>query len=166
MSLELIPKPPEFPPIDNRRLSDEEFENISIVACVDIIVCSSEGILLTVRNIDPFIGLWHLPGGRIFPYETRENAVQRIAQREFGQRVEIIDDQFGTNEMPNDGIGKITGRVRHSIASNFLVRCPQQIRLNTKEASQCGYFWKLPWEKMHPYQGPFLWRNRERLAIS
>jgi len=46
-------------------------------------------ILLTKRNIPPRVGTWHLPGGFLLKNEIIINAQSRIAQAEFGYKIEL-----------------------------------------------------------------------------
>jgi len=67
------------------RLTDEEFYSIySKVprAVVDVIIKSDEGILLSLRAIEPSKDLWHLPGGTVYKGETLTDAVRRVVKKE------------------------------------------------------------------------------------
>lgn len=57
--------------------------------CVDLIIQTPEGVLLTLRDIPPNKGMWHLPGGTLLFREKIEDAVQRVAKNELGIEVEI-----------------------------------------------------------------------------
>ena len=57
---------------------------------VEVILKNRKGILLAKRNIQPFKGRWHLPGGSIGYNEKIIDAVKRIAKRETGTNVKII----------------------------------------------------------------------------
>ena len=57
--------------------------------CVDIIIYTSQGIVLTKRLIPPCIGMWHIPGGTVLLGEKLEEAVNRIANEEIGVDVKI-----------------------------------------------------------------------------
>lgn len=75
------------------RLTDEEFKYIySRVSrlCVEIIIKTSEGILLTLRDIEPYKNLWHIPGGTVLYRETIREAARRTAKEELGIDVEIL----------------------------------------------------------------------------
>ncbi len=56
---------------------------------MDIILNTPEGILLTLRNIEPYKNLWHIPGGTVHYHETIEDAIGRIAKEELGVEVNI-----------------------------------------------------------------------------
>ncbi|MBU3669041.1 MAG: NUDIX domain-containing protein [Candidatus Taylorbacteria bacterium] len=69
-------------------LSDEDYKNIFSKVprvCIDLLIKDSSGrILLSLRNIEPYKGLWHLPGGMIYKGESMEDAAARIALKETG----------------------------------------------------------------------------------
>lgn len=73
-------------------LSDKKYNEIySLVprACVDLVVVSDKGVLMIKRDVEPYKGKWHLPGGRILFRETIENAVKRIAKKEIRCGVKV-----------------------------------------------------------------------------
>jgi ADP-ribose pyrophosphatase YjhB (NUDIX family) len=57
--------------------------------CVDLIIVTDAGVLLTYRTKNGYENQWHLPGGTIFYRERVEEAVARIAQEELGIKVKI-----------------------------------------------------------------------------
>ncbi len=75
-----------------KRLPREEFDNIYSKVprlCVEVIVQTDQGIVLTKRIIPPGKGKWHIPGGTVLKGEKLAEAVQRVAQDELGTKVEI-----------------------------------------------------------------------------
>ncbi len=73
-------------------LSSAEFTSIySKVTrlCVEVIIQTSDGIVLSLRSIEPWKGLWHIPGGTVMYKETLEDAVKRVAKEELGVGVNI-----------------------------------------------------------------------------
>lgn len=50
--------------------------------CVEVVLQTPKGILLTKRSIEPYKGMWHLPGGTVLFGETMEEAVVRVAKEE------------------------------------------------------------------------------------
>ncbi len=68
-------------------LSEEEFRAIYQKVprlTVEIIVRRNGAVLLTMRNIEPCKGMWHLPGGTVRFGEKLTDAVRRIAKSELG----------------------------------------------------------------------------------
>ena len=62
---------------------------MTTVACVGALVRDSAGRLLVVlRDHEPAAGTWSLPGGRVDPGETREQACIREVREETGLVVE------------------------------------------------------------------------------
>lgn len=54
---------------------------------VELVVKTPKGLLLTLRDIEPFKGEWHIPGGTILFGESIEEALKRIAQDELGATI-------------------------------------------------------------------------------
>lgn len=57
--------------------------------CVDLIVKSGDGVILTKRNIYPYKGSWHTPGGGILFGEKIRDVVKRVAKDELGIKVKF-----------------------------------------------------------------------------
>lgn len=110
-------------------LSNEEF--ISIFSkvprlCVDLIIMSDDGVLLSQRSIEPYLGEWHLPGGTVYKGETIEEAAHRIAEKETGLKIKIeqclgymefLDELRGDAKMHSVSIAikaiSVGGTLRH-----------------------------------------------------
>lgn len=58
--------------------------------CVDVVIKSDKGIFLTKRAVEPYKGLWHIPGGSVLFGETLNKAVKRVAKDEIGLEVKVI----------------------------------------------------------------------------
>ena len=59
-----------------------------IVPCVGAVIHDDRGRLLLIRRgQEPGIGLWSLPGGRVEPHESDQQAVVREVAEETGLRV-------------------------------------------------------------------------------
>lgn len=58
--------------------------------CVDLIIKTNKGIVLSKRDIIPNKGMWHLPGGTVLNFESLEKAIVRIAKGETGLKVRPI----------------------------------------------------------------------------
>lgn len=62
--------------------------------CVELVVQTTDGILVTKRTTKPRCWFW--PGGRLYKGESLEAAVHRIAGEELGIEVEI-QEQLGVH---------------------------------------------------------------------
>ena len=68
--------------------------------CNTCIIENDKGeILLVRRGIEPFKGMWDLPGGFIQPGETFEESVKRELQEELSVKVELIKIIDGYNDI-------------------------------------------------------------------
>ena len=89
--------------------------------CIDIIIVDNDKqnnkhkVLLGRRNTYPFKGLWHLPGGLLYYNEKIEEAINRIAKREIGLEVEIIEQLSVCEYINEDPRG-------HFIGLNYIVK--------------------------------------------
>jgi len=119
---------------------------------VEVVVKSDKGVLLSLRNIEPCKGLWHLPGGMVFFGERLTEAVARVAKRELGIQV-THTKLLGYIDYPSHykkGLDSPVG-----IA--FEVGYTGSIKPN-KESSKLEWFKQLP-SNMHPDQDEFLETN-------
>jgi 8-oxo-dGTP diphosphatase len=81
-----------------------------VVQCVGALIRHQDGrLLLILRGHDPGAGLWSLPGGRIEPGETDQQAVVREIAEETGLTV-TCGGLVGTATLP--GLGTDTVVVR------------------------------------------------------
>lgn len=104
--------------------------------CLDIVIRSPKGILLTKRAIAPAKGFWHLPGGSILFKESVEDAIQRVCKRELGTKVTVLKFlQFIEYYKYNSTFG-------HTLSLVFKVKPKGKIQLNS-EASAFDFF-KIP----------------------
>ncbi len=72
--------------------SIEEFKSIySRVPriCVDLIIKNEQGVLLTLRQENGWVGQWHLPGGTVYLGEKVEDAIDRVAMEELGIKLKV-----------------------------------------------------------------------------
>ena len=75
-----------------------------VVRCVGAVVHDAAGRLLLIqRGHDPHRGLWSLPGGRIEPGESAEQAVVREVREETGLDV-VPRRPVGRVTIPGDGV--------------------------------------------------------------
>lgn len=98
-------------------------------ACAEIIVDTSQGVILTKRLIPPCIGMWHIPGGTVRLGEKLEDAAIRIAEEELGVQI-YVENMAGIIEY----IGSCGNSPGHAIGIIFLCR------LKSKEQKFRGSF--------------------------
>lgn len=135
-------------------LSDEDFKYVFERAprlCVDIVVKSPEGILLSKRNIRPEEGSWHIPGGTVRKGESLTNAVKRIALSETGLHIEIVK-QLGIIEFIHEDQGDWE---RHSVSIVFLVKKVAGELKQDFQSSELSFVTEIP-TVMYTGQGDFL----------
>jgi ADP-ribose pyrophosphatase YjhB (NUDIX family) len=85
-------------------LTNEEFESIYSKVprlCVDIVLMTEDGVVLTQRQHHSWHGQWHLPGGTVLYQEKMEDTVKRVAAEELGLEVKICD-LLGYVEYPSE----------------------------------------------------------------
>jgi ADP-ribose pyrophosphatase YjhB (NUDIX family) len=73
----------------------EEFKNIYSKVprlCVDLVIRTDKGTLLTLRTKNGYENQWHLPGETVYYREKVEDAVKRVAEEELG--IEISIEKF------------------------------------------------------------------------
>jgi ADP-ribose pyrophosphatase YjhB (NUDIX family) len=132
-------------------LTEKEFKSIYTRVprlCVDLIIVSEKGVLLTKRSIYPFNGLWHFPGVGVLFHEKINDAIKRAAKRELG--IKVVPQKFlGYGEYLHDGF-------RHSVALVFKckIKGNQQPRV-LEQASTFQFFNKIP-KKIIPYHKKLL----------
>jgi ADP-ribose pyrophosphatase YjhB (NUDIX family) len=69
--------------------------------CVEVVIHSPErGTVLSLRDIPPNIGAWHIPGGTVLFGEPVVEAVRRVARHELGLEVEV-GELIGYIEYPS-----------------------------------------------------------------
>ncbi|MFA7653583.1 MAG: NUDIX domain-containing protein [Candidatus Magasanikbacteria bacterium] len=76
-----------------KQLTSKQFKQIFSAVprlCVEVIIQSNKGVILTKRTIPPAIGFWHVPGGTVLKGEKLEAAVVRVAKSELGLKVKVI----------------------------------------------------------------------------
>ena len=86
--------------------------------CVDLLVQTEDGVMLTKRDISPCKGYWHFPGGTVYLKETLNKAVKRIAKEELNLDVKLIKS-IGEMEFIHNY--KQKGQ-RHMVSIAFLVK--------------------------------------------
>jgi len=126
---------------DDYPLTIEEFRSIYSKVprlTVEVIVKSENGVLLTLRDIEPHKGSWHFPGGTVYFNESLTNAVKRVAKNELG--LTVTDSKFiNFIEYPT--------HLQHSfdtpIGLVFTVQYEGEIELD-RQASEAKWFLESP----------------------
>jgi ADP-ribose pyrophosphatase YjhB (NUDIX family) len=118
---------------------------------VEVIIVSSDGVLLTRRRTGPCAGLWHIPGGTVHFGEPLTDAVQRVAEQELGAEV-TIDDLLGYIEYPSHLARGLDWPVGIAFRAQLTLSSADQFR-STPDA--VAWFATLP-EEMHDEQKVFL----------
>jgi ADP-ribose pyrophosphatase YjhB (NUDIX family) len=135
-------------------LPQEEFEAIfSRVPrlTVEVVIATPEtGVLLSLRDIPPCVGLWHLPGGTVRFGEPATDAVKRVAQDELGLDVEPRE-LLGYIEYPSHYNNGLDSPVGLAFRADVAGGPPDAGSL----PEGCAWFRSLPAE-MHDEQRDFL----------
>lgn len=132
-------------------LSDEDYDFIysrSPRICVDIVIRQGKKVFMTKRDISPYKGKWHIPGGRIRFRETFQDAVNRIAKGELKGKFKVVK-LLGFMEFLRE-VQK--GSKRHSVSLAIQVE-------GTFDKS-CGQFCTIKTENILPVQREFLIKNK------
>jgi 8-oxo-dGTP diphosphatase len=85
------------------------------ISVVDVAIKNEDGILLAKRNIPPFKGQWHFPGGLVAYNERLSDTAKRIAKGETGLKVKVLKFHGCYNLINNDPRG-------HHISHVFIVK--------------------------------------------
>ncbi len=127
---------------------------------VEVMITSEKGILLTYRNIEPFKGFWHLPGGTVLFGETLENAVKRVAQDELEVQV-AVDKLIGIIEY----VGEYPySNFDQPIGLCFLCNITSGSLHPNFQATKVDFFNKIP-SKTIPAVEDFLIKNKKLFNI-
>ncbi|HVV25867.1 MAG TPA: NUDIX domain-containing protein [Candidatus Saccharimonadales bacterium] len=128
-------------------LTPEEFKSIYSKVprlTVEVVIKSDKGVLLSLRDIEPCKGLWHLPGGTVFFGEKLTDAVRRVAKRELGVTVVGEPELLGYIEYPSH----YQNGLDDPVGIAFLAEYRGDIKPN-EEAAKLDWFMELP-ENLHP----------------
>ena len=134
-------------------LPKEEFDRIySRVPrlTVEVVITSPErGVLLSLRDIEPCKGMWHLPGGTVRFGEPLVQAVARVARDELGLAVEV-GEMLGYIEYPSHYENGLDCPVGVAFAARIVDR-------HTADTAPANVEWfnALP-DNMHDEQKDFL----------
>ena len=134
----------------NGFLSNKDYNFIyskSTRVCIDILLVEAGEVFLIKRDIDPYKGKWHLPGGRIRFRESINAAINRIAKEEIGILV-YVPKLAGFMDFPRE---VQNGNKRHTVSLVFLV--------SVNQVPKNGKFFKSLPTNSHPVHRRFLIRN-------
>jgi len=116
---------------------------------VEVVISSPErGILLSLRDIEPCKGMWHLPGGTVRFGEPLVEAVRRVARDELALTVEP-GEMLGYIEYPSHYENGLDCPVGVAFAA------PIADRQTAEPPPGCDWFQALP-DNMHDEQKDFL----------
>jgi 8-oxo-dGTP diphosphatase len=118
---------------------------------VEVVIASADrGVLLSLRDIEPCKGTWHLPGGTVRFGEPLTDAVKRVADGELGMTVSA-GPLLGYIEYPSHYNNGLDSPVGLAFAA----------KITGAEASPhgCQWFKTLP-DQMHDEQRRFLIEHR------
>lgn len=127
----------------NRKIPFKKFKEIYSKVprlTVNLIVKTSEGIVLTKREIEPYKGMWHIPGGTVLYGEKVADTAKRVAIEELGVKVEI-KKLLGYIEYPSMekewGFGWTVGMA-------FLTKVKSGRLRGGEQGEEIGVFEKIP----------------------
>ncbi len=147
--------------MDRDPLSPEEFKTIYSQVprlCVDAIIRSEKGVLLTLRNLPHWNNMWHFPGATLRYRERPEDAVKRAAKNETGAEITIVKF-LGYMEFPSEQKERGFGS---SISLAFLCDLVGGKLEPKKDASEIRIFSDLP-ENMIVEQKEFLMKHWDEI---
>ncbi len=109
--------------------------------CVDLLIKTPDGYLLTLRQKNGYQNQWHMPGGTVFFREKITDAIQRIAQEEIGTKV-IIKKSLGYieyfSEVAERGFG-------YTVSLAFLCTLSKNFKLSLdNQVEKYGFFKTIP----------------------
>jgi ADP-ribose pyrophosphatase YjhB (NUDIX family) len=113
---------------------------------VEVVIRSELGVLLSLRDIEPCIGLWHIPGGTVRFGEPAVDAVRRVARDELGLEV-TVGELLGYIEYPSHYDNGLDSPVGLAFAAD--------VQGSPELPDGCRWFDELP-ENMHDEQRAFL----------
>jgi ADP-ribose pyrophosphatase YjhB (NUDIX family) len=117
---------------------------------VEVVIAGERGVLLSLREIEPCIGLWHIPGGTVLFGEPVLAAVRRVAAHELGIEV-TVGDMLGYIEYPSHYESGLDSPVGLAFTAEPTVALSDRPELS----SQCRWFPHAP-DQIHDEQREFL----------
>ena len=130
--------------------------------CVDLVIKTPKGVVLSLRKLPSWYGKWHLPGGTVLYKEKIAETIARVAEEELGIEV-VVKKLLGYIEYPSEEKERGFGwgiTMAFLCSSNMFKAKP-----NNDDASEIKIFEQLP-KNLIEEQGDFLrsvWSEIERL---
>jgi 8-oxo-dGTP pyrophosphatase MutT (NUDIX family) len=122
--------------------------------CVEVVIVRPErGVLLTLRDIPPNVGAWHIPGGTVLFGERLDDAVRRVALDELGLHV-LPRELLGYIEYPSHFENGLDSPVGLAFRSDVIADSGALDEL----PEGCAWFSRLP-EGLYEEQREFLARR-------
>jgi 8-oxo-dGTP diphosphatase len=108
---------------------------------VDIVIPSSNGVVLVKRAHEPYKGMWALPGGFVRYGERVEKAAAREAEEETGLKVKLKKLVGVYSEANRDPRG-------HVVSVCFLAERTDDKPLAKGDAAEAKVFKDIPWDEL------------------
>ena len=106
--------------------------------CVDLVIRTGEGMVLSKRDIEPGKGLWHMPGGTVLMGESLADARQRIAGEETGLSLGGVQ-LLGTMEFVEED-----NPYFHTVSLVFLAEVADGTLRGSDQGAEIRFFKELP----------------------
>lgn len=103
---------------------------------VDVIVTTPQGFVLTKRSIEPFKGMWHIPGGTVLFKEPIDHAINRVTVEELAVKVNP-QKLLGIIQYFNDG-------GRHTVTLCYLTTIKSGKLKGGDQGQEFAFFKKVP----------------------
>lgn len=117
---------------------------------VEVVIASPDrGVLLSLRDVEPCKGMWHLAGGTVRFGEPLVEAVARVARDELGLAV-LVGEMLGYIEYPSH----YENGLDCPVGVAFAARIAEGVAADAPPVN-CEWFQALP-ENMHDEQKDFL----------
>lgn len=128
---------------NKKPFSPEEFKAIYSKTprlCVDLVIKTPKGFVLSLRDIEPYKGKWHLPGGTVLYREKITDAIKRVAKEETSSKVKI-KELLGYIEFPSEENERGYG---YTVSMAFLCFAEGTGLNPNEQSSEIRIFRKLP----------------------
>ena len=104
-------------------------------------------MLYTKRDVEPFMGLWHLPGSFLLKGETVDECVKRLASEELG--LKVVGSSFKLRYLDED-LQEPRGHVVHLV---YEVRVKKS---DIEEGENKRFFFEPPKDMIPTHRNIFL----------